>query len=238
MKTIIFYKFFMTEHIIVYHESDFSSPIVVERAEFYNNRLTLYREYFIAVVDAFIFAFDGRMILQKRGPNVKTSPGKLHTTVGGHVNPHEAVSFTLLHECIEEFGTPSYILPESMSLTQVLGTLSDYRDKIIVVKPLCFWEMDWVASDEFTSVFKREKRHDFVGVFGGEPKNLDESVESFHTMTLEEIDARIADNSHDFTNSFLLTYGKFRAEFFAFRAELMLIAQKYTTNEKIESQQE
>ncbi len=74
METIIFYKFFMTEHIIVYHESDLSSPIVVDRAEFYGNRLALYREYFIAVVDAFIFTLDGRMILQKRGQNVKTSP--------------------------------------------------------------------------------------------------------------------------------------------------------------------
>ena len=166
MNTIIFYKFFMAEHIVVYHESDFSSPIVIERAEFYQNRLTIYREYFISTADAFIFTFDGCMILQKRGPNVKTSPGKLHTTVGGHINPQEAVSFTLLHECIEEFGAPSYIIPESMSLRQVLDTLYEYRGKVIVVKPLCFWELDYISSDEFSSIFKREKRHDFVdGLF-------------------------------------------------------------------------
>mgnify|MGYP000656187497 FL=1 len=166
MKTIIFYKFFMTEHIVVYHESDFQSPIIVERADFYEHRLTLYREYFVSTADAFIFTFDGKMILQKRGPNVKTSPGKLHTAVGGHINPEEAVSFTLLHECIEEFGFPSYIIPESMSLNQIMDTLSNYRDKIILVRPVRFWELDVVTSDEFLSVFKREKRHDFVGVFG------------------------------------------------------------------------
>lgn len=236
MKTNIFYKFFMTEHIIVYHESDFSSPIVVERAEFYQNRLTLYREYFISTVDAFIFTFDGKMILQKRGPNVKISPGRLHTAVGGHINPQEAVSFTLLHECIEEFGAPSYIMPESMSMNQILDTLHEYREKIIVVKPLCFWEMDHVRSDEFSSIFKREKRHDFVGVFGGEPKNLDDSVESFHMMTLEEVDARIAENGDDFTNSFLFTYQKLRTELFAFRTEILLVSEKYTMNKKTEHQ--
>lgn len=125
-----------------------------------------------------------------------------------------------------------------MSLRQALDTLARYREKIIITQPLCFWEMDHVVSDEFMSVFKREKRHDFVGVFGGEPKNLDASVESFHAMTLEEIDRHIHENSHNFTNSFLLTYQKLHAEFFAFRAELLPASEKYTTNEKMESQHE
>ena len=238
MKTIIFYKFFMTEHIVVYHESDFTSPIVVDRVEFYQNRLTLYREYFISTADAFVFTFEGKMILQKRGPHVKTSPGKLHTTVGGHINPHEAVSFTLLHECIEEFWAPSYIVPESMSLWQAIDTLYEYRDRVIVVRPLCFWELDYVASDEFLSVFKREKRHDFVWVFGWEPHNLDDSVESFHTLELEEIDEQIASENHNFTNSFVLTYQKLREELYVFRSEIRSVSEKYITNQKIEHQQD
>lgn len=127
-------------------------------------------------------------------------------------------------------------MPESMSMNQILETLHGYREKVIVVKPLCFWEMDYVSSDEFSSVFKREKRHDFVGVFGGEPKNLDDSVASFHTMTLEEIDARIAENADDFTNSFLFTYQKLRTELFAFRTEILLVSEKYTMDKKMEYQ--
>ncbi len=55
-------------------------------------------------------------------------------------------------------------------------------------------------------------------------------------MELEEIDAQINQESHNFTNSFVLTYQKIREELFAFRAEILLASEKYTMIEKIEHQ--
>ena len=206
MKTIIL-QVFMTEHIVVYHESDFTSPIVVDRGRILSKQIDPLSWIFHIYGRCICIYIWRKMILQKRGPHVKTSPRKLHTAVGGHINPHEVVSFTLLHECIEEFWAPSYIVPESMSLGQAIDTLYEYRDRVIVVRPLCFWELDYVASDEFSSVLSEKNDMILYGEF------LDEShitsmilSRVFILLELEAIDEQIASENHNFTNSFVLTY--------------------------------
>lgn len=48
-------KFISMETIILYHKSDFTTPIYAERDEVYTHRNTLYDEHYITVVDAFVF---------------------------------------------------------------------------------------------------------------------------------------------------------------------------------------
>ncbi len=98
-----FLQVFMEEDIVIYHISDTSTPVVMSRKLFYAERHTLYAEYLVSVVDIWIFDPRGRIILQKRAAHLKAGGGKFHTSVGGHMNPTETVSFTLLHECLEEF---------------------------------------------------------------------------------------------------------------------------------------
>ena len=77
----------MAELIVLYHQSDFDTPLVASREEVYRERNTKYRDYFVAYVDIFVFRSDGRLIVQRRSKDRKVSPGLLHTTAGGHVNP-------------------------------------------------------------------------------------------------------------------------------------------------------
>jgi isopentenyldiphosphate isomerase len=210
-----------SESIILYHESDFITPIIAPRDEVYSQRGEKYGEYYISYVDALIFTPTGELIVQRRAKNKKVSPNLLHTTVGGHVNPDEDIVFTITHECMEEFGSPCFIVPDSMGFAQVYEKLRPYNDRMVIMKLLRKWQLEFTHEDENGTFVSRDVCHDFVGVFSGEPKNLDDSVSEFVSFSLEELDDRIADMSHDFTKSFQAHYDGLRRELYAFRQELI-----------------
>ena len=82
----------------------------------------------------------------------------------------------------------------------------------------------------------RDKNHHFVGVFDGPLENLDHSVDSFEMMTLEALDRRISEMPEDFTKSFFLQYEALHEELYAFRDQLQILSEKYTSHVKSESQ--
>lgn len=207
----------MTEHIILYHISDLTAPIILARDAVYAERYTKYQDHYIAFVDAWIFSPLGKVILQRRAKHKKVSPNLLHTTIGGHLNPGEDIGFTLIHECMEEFGHASYIVPDSMAFDAVYGKLAPYNDRVVILQQLRQWSYEFehhVGEEVFLS---RDMCHDFVGVFSGIPKNLDSSVSEFVTLSLEEIDEKMKDRHHDFTNSFQAKYALLRSALYEFR---------------------
>ncbi len=52
-----------------------------------------------------------------------------------------------------------------MDLLGAYDRLGSFENALIVAQPLLFWELDQVLFDGEKEIFKREKRHDFVGIF-------------------------------------------------------------------------
>lgn len=206
------------ETIILYHKSDFTAPIYAERDEVYGNRNTLYDEYYITVVDAFVFHTSWRMFLQKRSMNKKVSPGLLHTSVGGHVNVGEPIEYTLAHETMEEFWYPSILVPHSIGWEESLEKFVPYLDRWVLMKQIFTGPIDFIGTDWQKSY---DIFNDFIGIFGGEPENLDKSAECFIPKTLEEIDELISTKTDILTTSFIKHYEMHREQFYVFREVLL-----------------
>lgn len=210
------------EIITLYHQSDFTTPILAPRDEVYAKRNTQYGEHYIAVVDAFIFDTSGRLIMQKRSMKKKVSPWLLHTSVGGHVNPGEPIDFTLAHECVEEFGYPPLILPDEISWDIGLKKLESYLGKFVLMKKLCNWQLEFTHVDSNGTHNAFDLCHDFIWIFSWAPENLDHSADGFFPLKLEEIDKIIDCDSEKITRSFQAHYQLHRDYFYEFRDMLRL----------------
>jgi len=70
-----------------------------ERSRIHSDPSLLHR-----VVHVLVFNPEGQLLLQKRSMNKEVAPGKWDTSVGGHVNPGEALRNAALREMEEELG--------------------------------------------------------------------------------------------------------------------------------------
>lgn len=169
----------MAEQIIIYHESDFTEPIIAPRDEVYSQRGEKYGEYYIAVVDAFVFNSQGEMLLQRRAKHKKTSPGLLHTAVAWHIDPGDTAEFTLLHECLEEIGVPCWFSQEGESFFEQVKKLKPFLEKMAFLKLHKHYRKDFAHVDQNYSFLSRDDTHTFFAVFNGIPVCIDGSVEEF-----------------------------------------------------------
>lgn len=118
------------EQIVVFHEEEIDLPIAMDRKEFRTNR-HLYMDYYVHVIDLFVFNSYGELFVQKRARTKATSPWKFHTSVGGHVNVGESPYFTILHECIEELWAPCYLTENKEQFAYGLNLVGKYVDKFV-----------------------------------------------------------------------------------------------------------
>jgi hypothetical protein len=82
------------------------------------------------------------------------------------------------------------------------------------------WQLEFTHSDKYDMWHSYDMCHDFIGVCGNTPINLDNSAECFIPMTLEEIDRMIAQEPEKITRSFQAHYYIHREILYAFRDTL------------------
>lgn len=70
----------MEEKIVIFQEDAVDVPVYIGRKEFHENRQK-YSDYYLYVIDVFIFNSHGELLLQKRSRNKSVNPLKLHTSV-------------------------------------------------------------------------------------------------------------------------------------------------------------
>jgi isopentenyldiphosphate isomerase len=116
------------EIITLYLKDAPDAPISCHRTDYYDNDFTTYVGHYPALIDVFLFNVHGDVLLQKRGRNKRNNPGKLHTTIGGHVRWGETVNDAVVQECLEELGAPAFIFSQDQ-YTQALERLSSYTHK-------------------------------------------------------------------------------------------------------------
>jgi isopentenyl-diphosphate delta-isomerase len=124
------------------------------------------------VVRVFLFNSKGQLFLQQRSHTMQNFPGLWDQSVGGHVDEGETNLEAAKRETREEIGLDNLELHE-------IGTY--YTEDLVLGKHLKRFNTLYTAASD-------------------EPLTLDpEEVESGKWVTLEELDALIADKPEDYT---------------------------------------
>lgn len=74
MFLVIWVSVYMTEVIILFHKDDLQKAVLADRDEVYANRRETYQDYYIHVIDMFIFNKYGEVLVQKRSKRKKNMP--------------------------------------------------------------------------------------------------------------------------------------------------------------------
>jgi isopentenyldiphosphate isomerase len=200
--------------ITLYRKKAPNTPILCERKDFYDNRYGKYKDHYAAIIDVFLFNGRGEMLLQKRARNKRNSPGKLHTSVGVHINKDEQASFALIHECIEELGVAALAFPPEQ-FDQAITKLSPYTDSAAILCEMGDHFLDYPAKIP-TQGNIQDRIWFYVGLYDGPIKNNDHSCAGFEWMNLENYAKEVLSNSDQFTYPFRYYMGKFGNEFAEF----------------------
>ncbi len=166
-----------------------------------------YKGQHCALVDVFLFNKNGEMLMQKRGRNKRNGAGKLHTSVGGHINPGEEPSFTVVHESIEELGVPAMVFSKA-HFDQAYGKLKSYTDKMSILCEVGDYFLDY-PSYETGKGNIQDRIWFYFGRSDGPIENPDGSCAGYEWMDMESYAQEVLKNPEQFTFPFRTYMEKF-----------------------------
>ena len=200
----------MDEMITLYKKEAPNTPILCERKDFYDNRYGKYRDHFCAIVDVFLFNKHGELLFQKRALNKKISPGRLHTSVGGHINPGEKAVFAVTHESMEELGVAVLPFPAD-EFPAAFHKLEPYADHAALLHELGDHFLDYPAADPSQGNIQ-DRNWFYLGRYDGPVENLDHSCAGLAWMNLETYAKEVASDPKQFTYPIRYYIQKFASE--------------------------
>lgn len=142
---------------------------LTSRSQLHSNPSLIHR-----VVHVLVFNRSGNLLLQKRSMNKDVAPGKWDTSVGGHVNPGEAVHDAAVREMREELGIGtadlrflySYLFRNRRE-SELVSTFSCICDEEIhfnaeEIDEVAFWPMDNIEAQLGKSIFSGHFEQEFL----------------------------------------------------------------------------
>lgn len=158
-----------SEEFLEVVDRDGNAIWVAPRSEIHGNPALIHK-----VVHVLVFNKKGELLLQKRSASKDVAPGKWDTSVGGHVNPDEALPAAAKREMKEELGIDaqltylySYMHTNSYE-TEIVYTYSCVHDSEIIFDRL---EIDEVRYWSLEEIRERISDKIFSDNFGDEFKN-------------------------------------------------------------------
>lgn len=206
----------MPEEIItLYTKENPSEPVACERTEYYDNDSTKYKNHYPALIDVFLFNKYGDVLLQKRGRAKRFNPGKLHTTVGGHINWGERPEFSLVHECMEELGAPA-LLFSSDEYGTAYKKLSAYADHAALMYEVKEYFRNYSDHPIESCRTIKDRMWLYFGRYDGPIETPDRASAGYEWMDLMTLRAEIQKNPAQFTDGLMIYVEEFAKEMDAF----------------------
>ena len=199
------------ERIVIIHHDAQDTPVIVEREVFYADPET-YMDYGVAVVDSFIFTSSGDLLLQKRARHKSINPGKLHTSVGGHLNPGQTTDVAMLVECLEEIGVPCSIAHSDEEFASTVPLLSSFTDRLVYFQPV----KEYFVNIEQDDLRIKSKMYRYYGIYNGPVQTVDRTVSGFERLSLAEVEEELEAHPEYFTGSFAYYRGQQREDIYRF----------------------
>jgi len=203
------------ELITLYTREEPMEPVLCARKEYYDNDFTKYGEHYPALIDVFLFNKSGEMLLQRRGFNKRANPGKLHTSIGGHVSWGEKPEFCLVHECMEELGAPTFLFSND-AYDSAVKKLEPYTHKAALVKEVKEFFRNYSQSEIENQRKIKDRIWLYFGRYDGPTEALDEEVAGYEWFNLDTLGREIGNKPDQFTSGLVLYFNDFKDEMKSF----------------------
>ena len=201
----------MEDELITLYTREGREPIKCGRKEYYDNDCTVYINHYPALIDVFLFNKSGEILLQRRGYNKRANPGKLHTSIGGHVNWGEKPEFCLVHECMEELGAPTFLFPND-SYEEALKKLVSYTHKAALVKEVKEFFRNYLQSEIENQRRIKDRIWLYFGRYDGPAEAPSEEVAGYEWFNLDTLEKEMEDKPNEFTAGLKLYFKDFNQE--------------------------
>lgn len=168
----------MPEIITTYKLDDLEQVVPMDRDEFYNEQVEVYKKTgkptrAVAIVQVFLFSPDHDLILQKRSSRKNHNAGLLDKSMGGHIRFGNSPNYTVMVETLEELNVPSIVINDLDEFKKTYKLLSNYVSTSAIVQ---FIDSHTVNSEKTIGKEKiliGNKYYFYLGVYNGAMKPAD-----------------------------------------------------------------
>ena len=201
------------EVLTLYKKEGPEAPIPLPRKEYYEGDFTKYKDLYPAIVDIFLFTRHGDLLLQKRGRNKRFNPGRIHTSVGGHINWGEKPEFSLTHECMEELGAP-ILLYTKESFSDAVKKLGSYTHKAALAYEVKNYFRDYAAANIVQTNRKpiKDRMWLYFGLYDGPAEIPDRASAGYEWINLDALKKEMKAKPEDFTAGIKIYIEEFEEE--------------------------
>lgn len=193
----------MSEEIItLYTKGAPETPVSCLRGEYYDHDFTEYKEHYPALIDVFLFNKHGDVLLQKRARSKRNNPGKLHTSVGGHIAWGEDARFTVVHECLGELGAPALVFSKD-AYESAFKKLDIYTHKMALLREYGEFFRDFSNDPTVSRRSIKDRMWFYLGRYDGPIDNPDRESAGYEWIDLDTLQKEFLTNPQQFTDGLL-----------------------------------
>ena len=129
----------MSEYVNTYDLKEPYQVIPMERQNFYDEQIQIYRETgkptrAVDIVDVILFNESGEMIVQKRASHKRHNPNLLDKSIGGHVQNGDDPNYTVMVETVQELEVPSLVTRNYTEFMKAYRLLDTYLKNVALIQ--------------------------------------------------------------------------------------------------------
>lgn len=168
----------MAEFINAYELDDKFRPKQVNRKEFYDEQINIFKNEgkptkAVGAFGVLLITENGEIILQKRASHKRHNPYLIDKSVGGHIQFGDTVYYTAMLECVEELRVPAVVLKEDEDFHRTLTSLSHSLESVAVLELIDHNIYSIVHIFDKEPIQIAKNLWFFIGVYGGPIKPVD-----------------------------------------------------------------
>jgi isopentenyldiphosphate isomerase len=216
----------MSEIITTYKLDDLDQPISMDRDEFYDGQIELFKKtgkntHAAAIVDVFLFTPDRQIILQKRSNQKKHNPSLTDKAIGGHIKWGDTANYTVTVETLEELNVSSIVLDSEEDFKKTYKLLKNHLHNSAIVQFIDSRTTNFskLFDEGFVDISK--KYYFYMGVYNGSIRPVDKEAEGIMFIEYDKLEQKMRENPEMYSEDlkfYLKKYNKKITEFLSYLA--------------------
>ncbi len=171
----------MSDIITTYKLDDLDQPMPMNREEFYQEQIEVYKETgkptrATAIVQILLFTPGKEIIVQKRSNTKKHNPGLMDKSIGGHILFSDSANYTAMVETLQELTVPSIVLPNEENFKKTFKLLKNFLNNLTIVQFIDSHTNNFIKVFEEGSAKIASKYYFYLGIYGGAIKPSDKEA--------------------------------------------------------------